>query len=419
MQSHQHRELKARTEEKRHLQHKGMVATEIIPKERVSGKDQPQPMNHSGHKAQGHNRMMNDFKRRLIVSLILTVPILLLSHQVQQFFSFHLKFPGSDGLLFLLSSAVYFYGGYPFFIGLRDEFQKKMPGMMTLVTVAITVAYIYSSAVALGFLGMDFFWELVTLVDIMLLGHWIEMRSVMGASSALEELAKILPSVAHLIKNGETQEVKVADLKEKDRVLVKPGEKIPVDGRVEEGTTDVNESMLTGESKPVIKRQGDEVMGGSINGLGSVTVAVKKTGKDTYLSQVIELVKHAQDEQIEDAKSGGSSCICANSGGSGCWQPDPGGLVDFGRGICLFYGKGSDRHGNCLSSCPWPCYSTCSSCIHISCRQSWASRSRQAGLRDLQRYFGSCLRQDWNPNRRSIRGNRYLTLGKCKRGPYH
>ena len=297
MQSHPHRESEARTEEKRHLQHKGMVATEIFPEERVSGKDQPQPMNHSGHKAQGHNRMMNDFKRRLIVSLILTVPVLLLSHHVQQFFGFHLKFPGSDGLLFLLSSAVYFYGGYPFFIGLRDELRKKLPGMMTLVTVAITVAYIYSSAVALGFLGMDFFWELVTLIDIMLLGHWIEMRSLMGASSALEELAKILPSVAHLIKNGETQEVKVADLKEKDRVLVKPGEKIPVDGRVEEGTTDVNESMLTGESKPVIKRQGDEVMGGSINGLGSVTVAVKKTGKDTYLSQVIELVKHAQESR--------------------------------------------------------------------------------------------------------------------------
>ena len=369
MQSHPHRESEARTEEKRHLQHKGMVATEIFPEERVSGKDQPQPMNHSGHKAQGHNRMMNDFKRRLIVSLILTVPVLLLSHHVQQFFGFHLKFPGSDGLLFLLSSAVYFYGGHPFFIGLRDELRKKQPGMMTLVTVAITVAYVYSSAVALGFLGMDFFWELVTLIDIMLLGHWIEMRSLMGASSALEELAKILPSVAHLIKNGEMQDVKVADLEREDRVLVKPGEKIPVDGRVEEGTTDVNESMLTGESSPVIKRQGDEVMGGSINGLGSVTVAVKKTGKDTYLSQVIELVKHAQESRSKTQNLADRAAFALNSGGSGCWQPDPGGLVDLGRGICLFCGKGSDRHGNCLSSCPWPCYSTCSSCIHISCRQ--------------------------------------------------
>jgi Cu2+-exporting ATPase len=141
---------------------------------------------------------------------------------------------------------------------------------------------------------MDFFWELVTLIDIMLLGHLIEMRSTMGASRSLEELAKILPSQAHLVKDGEIHEVGVSDLKPEDRVLVKPGEKIPVDGQVLEGATDVNESMLTGESQPVIKKVGDEVMGGSINGSGSITVAVKKTGKDTYLSQVIELVKQAK-----------------------------------------------------------------------------------------------------------------------------
>jgi P-type Cu2+ transporter len=297
MQSHPHRELEVGAEEKKPEQHKEMGAKQIFSRGRVPTKNLPQQKIHSGHGGQGHNRMMNDFKQRLIISLILTVPILLLSHHVQQFFGFRLQFPGSDGILFLLSSTVYFYGGYPFFIGLKGEFRKKLPGMMTLVAVAITVAYVYSSAVALGFIGMDFFWELVTLIDIMLLGHWIEMRSVMGASSALEELAKILPSIAHLIKNGETQEVKVADLKKEDRVLVKPGEKIPVDGRVEEGTTDVNESMLTGESRPVIKRRGDEVMGGSINGLGSVTVAVKKTGKDTYLNQVIELVKQAQESR--------------------------------------------------------------------------------------------------------------------------
>jgi len=168
---------------------------------------------------------------------------------------------------------------------------------MTLVAVAITVAYLYSSAVVFGFSGMDFFWELVTLIDIMLLGHLIEMRSTMGASRALEELAKILPSQAHLIKNGEVQEVSLSDLKPEDRVLVKPGEKIPVDGQVLEGATDVNESMLTGESRPVIKRTGDDVIGGSINGSGSVILAVKKTGKDSYLNQVIELVKHAQESR--------------------------------------------------------------------------------------------------------------------------
>jgi Cu2+-exporting ATPase len=193
--------------------------------------------------------------------------------------------------------VVYFYGGYPFFAGFKDELKKRLPGMMTLVAVAITVAYLYSSAVVFGLSGMDFFWELVTLIDIMLLGHLIEMRSTMGASRALEELARILPSQAHLIEDGEVREVNVSDLKPEDRVLVKPGEKIPVDGQVLEGATDVNESMLTGESQPVIKKVGDEVMGGSINGSGSITVAVKKTGKDTYLSQVIELVKQAQESR--------------------------------------------------------------------------------------------------------------------------
>ena len=253
------------------------------------------PPAHQGHAA--HRDMLQDFKRRLIISIILTVPVLILSHHIQQFFGFSLRFPGSEIILFLLASVVYLYGGHPFFVGFRDELNRRQPGMMTLVAVAITVAYLYSSAVVFGLSGMDFFWELVTLIDIMLLGHLIEMRSTMGASRALEELAKILPSQAHLIEDGEVHDVNVSDLKPEDRVLVKPGEKIPVDGQVLEGATDVNESMLTGESQPVIKRIGDEVMGGSINGSGSITVAVKKTGKDTYLSQVIELVKHAQESR--------------------------------------------------------------------------------------------------------------------------
>jgi len=253
------------------------------------------PQAHQGHAA--HRDMLQDFKRRLIISIILTVPVLILSHHIQQFFGFSLQFPGSEILLFLIASVVYLYGGYPFFVGFRDELNQRQPGMMTLVAVAITVAYLYSSAVVFGLSGMDFFWELVTLIDIMLLGHLIEMRSTMGASRALEELAKILPSQAHRIKDGQIHEVEVSDLKLEDRVLVKPGEKIPVDGLVLEGATDVNESMLTGESQPVIKRIGDEVMGGSINGSGSITVAVKKTGKDTYLNQVVELVKHAQESR--------------------------------------------------------------------------------------------------------------------------
>jgi Cu2+-exporting ATPase len=290
----------AKVEEKKPDQDREMGAREDFLPDRAQ-KGMPQ-MRHSGHvgqghAGQGHQGMLADFKRRLIFSLILTGPVLLLSHHVQQFFAFHWQPSGSGTILFLLSSAVYFYGGYPFFVGLKAEFRKRQPGMMTLVAVAITVAYVYSSSVIFGFAGMDFFWELVTLIDIMLLGHWIEMRSTMGASRALEELAKILPSQAHLIRDGAVQEVNVADLKPEDHVLVKPGEKIPADGRVLEGASDVNESALTGESQPVIKRAGDEVMAGSINGSGSVTVAVTKTGKDSYLSQVIELVRRAQESR--------------------------------------------------------------------------------------------------------------------------
>jgi Cu2+-exporting ATPase len=290
----------AKVEEKKPKQDQEMGAREDFLPDRAQ-KDKPQ-MSHSSHAGQshagqGHQDMLADFKRRLIFSLILTGPVLLLSPHVQQFFGFHWQPSGSGTILFLLSSAVYFYGGYPFFVGLKAEFRKRQPGMMTLVAVAITVAYVYSSSVIFGFAGMDFFWELVTLIDIMLLGHWIEMRSTMGASRALEELAKILPSQAHQIRDGAVHEVNVADLKPEDHVLVKPGEKIPADGRVLEGASDVNESALTGESQPVIKRAGDEVMAGSINGSGAVTVAVTKTGKDSYLSQVIELVRRAQESR--------------------------------------------------------------------------------------------------------------------------
>ena len=169
--------------------------------------------------------------------------------------------------------------------------------MMTLIAIAIRAAYFYSSAVVFGLKGEIFFWELATLIDIMLLGHWIEMRSVLGASRALEELVKIMPSEAHLIQDGKTVDVKVEILMPGDRVLVKPGEKIPVDGAVIEGESSVNESMLTGESRPVAKRAEDSVIGGSINGGGSITLEVRKVGSETYLNQVIELVRHAQESK--------------------------------------------------------------------------------------------------------------------------
>ena len=252
---------------------------------------------HKTHRGRHEGHVTEDFKRRFIISLIFTIPILALSPFIQDLFRFKLEFPGSIYALFLLSTFVYFYGGYPFLKGFFNEIKDKNVGMMTLIATAISAAYFYSSAVVFGLKGEVFFWELATLIDIMLLGHWIEMRSVLGASRALEELVKIMPSEAHLIKDGQTVDVKVETLKPGDRVLVKPGEKIPVDGAVIEGETSVNESMLTGESKPVTKRAEDNVIGGSINGEGSISVEVRKIGSETYLNQVIELVRQAQESK--------------------------------------------------------------------------------------------------------------------------
>ena len=245
-----------------------------------------------------HHHALEDFRRRFIVSTILTVPILLLSPPVQALLGITITFPGSDYLLLALATVVYLYGGWPFLTGIVSELRDRMPGMMTLIAVAITVAYVYSSAVVLGIVGGEgFFWELATLIDIMLLGHWVEMRSVLGASRALEELVRVMPSEAHLVRDGGTEDVPVDQLTPGDRVLVRPGEKVPVDGVVVEGATSVNEAMLTGESRPVEKRPGDGVIGGAINGEGSVVVEVRKTGAETYIAQVIDLVRKAQESR--------------------------------------------------------------------------------------------------------------------------
>lgn len=249
-----------------------------------------------------HHNMIADYKRRFWICLILTVPILILSPHIQHIFGVHdiLMFPGDVYLLFALSSVVYFYGGYPFFQGIYKELKVKNPGMMTLVAVAITTAYLYSSAVVFGLKGELFFWELATLIDIMLLGHWLEMRSVMGASRALEELVKLLPSHAHkLMSDGETMDVSLEDLSVGDKVLIRPGEKIPVDGEIIHGETSIDESMLTGESNPVHRIQGQSVIGGSINGDGAIQVEIQKTGEDSFLSQVIKLVGEAQKSRSQ------------------------------------------------------------------------------------------------------------------------
>lgn len=256
---------------------------------------------HKHHNHQEHHaHMVADFKRRFWVSLVITIPILILSPMIQRLIGLgdSIRFPSDLYILFALSSIVFFYGGYPFLKGFFDEVKSAKPGMMTLIAIAITTAYLYSTVVVFGLSGKMFFWELVTLIDIMLLGHWIEMKSVMGASRALEELARLMPSDAHkLMADGTIKDVPLSELTVGDRVLVKPGEKIPADGEVVEGETSVNESMLTGESKPVSKKSGSKVIGGSINGEGSMTVEVKKTGKDSFLSQVIELVREAQESK--------------------------------------------------------------------------------------------------------------------------
>jgi len=259
---------------------------------------------HQGHQGhQGHHdhaAMVADFRRRFWISLALTVPVLALAPMIQRLLGLGetLAFPGDAYLQMGLATVVFFYGGWPFLKGLVQELRQRQPGMMTLIALAVTVAWGYSSVVVLGLPGEVFFWELVTLIDIMLVGHWIEMRSVMGASRALEELVKLMPSEAHRLReDGSSEEVPISELSQGNRVLVKPGEKVPTDGEIVEGTTSVDQAMLTGESRLVEKGPGDEIIGGSINGEASIVFEVRKTGEETYLSQVVDLVRRAQESR--------------------------------------------------------------------------------------------------------------------------
>ena len=282
---HEHEKHQNNMEHKDHSGHKGH--SEHLKHSQHS--------NHSDHT--GHAHHIKDFKRRFFVSTILTIPVLLLSEMIQKWFGFEISIPYQKWILLGLSSFIYFYGGYPFLKGLINELKNKQPGMMTLIGTAISVAFFYSAFTVISGFGKDFFWELATLIDVMLLGHWIEAKSVLGASRALEELVKIMPTTAHLIKDGDIVDVPVSQLKKGDIVLVKPGEKIPSDGIVVEGESYVNESLLTGESKPVLKKKGDRVIGGSINTDSILKIKIEKTGEETYLSQVIKLVKQAQESK--------------------------------------------------------------------------------------------------------------------------
>jgi Cu2+-exporting ATPase len=259
---------------------------------------------HSGHEAQaghgghgshaGHEIM---FRNRFWVSLALSIPVLIFSEAIQSWLGYSAPtFPGSEWITPVLAVIVFGYGGLPFLQMATWELRERQPGMMTLISLAITVAFVYSIATLFFDLGESFFWELVTLIDVMLLGHWLEMRSVRQASGALDELAKLMPDEAERIgDDGRTETVPVSQLRTGDRVLVRPGAGIPADGQVDEGSSDVNEAMITGESKLVKKEPGSKVIGGTVNeGSGSLRIHVTATGEDTALSGIMRLVKEAQ-----------------------------------------------------------------------------------------------------------------------------
>ncbi|MBI5231433.1 MAG: copper-translocating P-type ATPase [Coriobacteriales bacterium] len=252
---------------------------------------------HGGHA--GHADHAAVFRTRFWICLALTVPIIVISPMPLELLGLpHVSFPGDSWVVFGLATVIYFYGGWPFLTGLVDEVRSRSLGMMTLVAVGITTAYAYSAAIAFGLEGEPVYWELATLVDVMLLGHWIEMRSVMSASSAVEAIARLVPGMTHkLAEDGSVTDVPTQSLAIGDRVLVRPGERVPADGEVAEGASAVDESLLTGESMPVKRAAGDGVVGGSVNGTGSLTVVVTRTGEESFLSQVVRLVREAQESK--------------------------------------------------------------------------------------------------------------------------
>ncbi|MFB0537566.1 MAG: heavy metal translocating P-type ATPase [Anaerolineae bacterium] len=253
---------------------------------------------HEQHKAAEHDHhamMEQDFRRRFWVVLVLTVPVLLLSPTIQGWFGYTLTFPGVRYVLFVLASVIAIYGTWPFYKNARRALRTGVLDMSVLVSLAVTAGYLFSVGSTFLFTAVDFYWEISTLVAVLLLGHWLEMRAVRGTASALKELTKLIPPIANRIaEDGNIEEVPTSQVHRGDLLLVRPGEKVPMDGRVIGGQSSVNEAMLTGESKPVTKTVGDEVIGGTLNGEGALRIRVEKTGEETALAQIINLVKEAQ-----------------------------------------------------------------------------------------------------------------------------
>lgn len=250
----------------------------------------------------GHTNMEQGFKRRFFIAIPLTVAVLLLSPQIQNWFGYSIDFPGINLILFFLASIIVIYNGWPFYVMAKGEIKTRAYGMMTLVSLAVLSGYFFSVAATFIFEGESLYWEVSTLVLAFLFGHWMEMRAVRGATGALAELAKLIPPNAHKLEGKEIVEVGTEELIEGDKILIRPGEKIPIDGKVVDGESSVNESMITGESQPVNKKVGDEVIGGTINNDGSLTLLVTKTGEETAISQIMELIREAQETKPQVQK---------------------------------------------------------------------------------------------------------------------
>lgn len=260
---------------------------------------------HSNHKHHiGHHEMMaQDFKKRFLISLLVTIPVLLLSPTTQGWLNISFEFFGQSFVLFGLASIIALWGAFPFYrSSFQDELKERRLGMMTLVSIAVGMGYLYSAATTFLIEAPDFYWEISTLTVVLLLGHWMEMRAVIGASGALGELIKLIPPTAHLKKNGEIVDIETEKLQVGSVIVIRPGEKVPIDGVVVEGSSSVNEALITGESKPVFKEKSAEVIGGSLNIDGSLTVRVTKTGEKTALSQIIDLVRQAQESKPKTQK---------------------------------------------------------------------------------------------------------------------
>lgn len=263
----------------------------------VAHHEQMKQGEHAAHEGAGHDHhamMERDFRKRFFVVAALTAPILILSPTIQEWLGFQFSFPGIRYLLFVLASVVTLYGTWPFFKGVGKALRRRVLDMSVLVSIAVLAGYLFSVGSTFAFEGVDFYWEISTLVAVLLFGHWLEMRAVRGTSGALKELLKLIPSVAHRLADGEVKDVATSSLAIGDLVLVRPGEQVPVDGEVVEGESSVNEAMVTGESKPVFKKVGDAAIAGTVNGDGALKLRVSRVGNNTTLAQIVRLVREAQ-----------------------------------------------------------------------------------------------------------------------------